>query len=233
MKNEKIFDIILSVCMIISLSSCNKENEIIRSAQETIPDVEVSTIDMWVKETRSVSEDLNMPVLHFRDEQAYNEALRQLKNMTENERFTYFQQLGFERAYLLWEQADKELDKIFDMESEDSHLVQKQINTYKDKYSSMFSFNTVDLFDVTPYFVFTDNDLSLLGNIKGYVVIGNKLRRPKHGYPTYDLDTLLSVTRAAGPAPIEPGFKRFKDASLTIKNGKYKSTTNYINKQIK
>ena len=233
MKIEKIFGCILSACMIVSLLSCNSGNEFIGSAQETIPDVEVSTRDMWVKETRSVSEYLNMPVLHFKDEQVYSETLRQLKNMTENERFTYFQQLGFERAYLLWEQADKELDKIFDMESEDSHLVQKQINTYKDKYSSMFSFNTVDLFDVTPYFVFTDNDLSLLGNIKGYVVIGNKLRRPKHGYPTYDLDTLLSVTRAAGPAPIEPGFKRFKDASLTIKNGKYKSTTNYINKQIK
>ena len=35
--------------------------------------------------------------------------------MTENERFTYFQQLGFEGAYILWEQADRELDKIFDM----------------------------------------------------------------------------------------------------------------------
>ena len=51
--------------MIVSLLSCNSENEFIGSAQETIPDVEVSTMDMWVKETRSVSEYLNMPVLHF------------------------------------------------------------------------------------------------------------------------------------------------------------------------
>lgn len=35
---------------------------------------------------------------------------------------------------------------------------------------------------------------------------------------------LFSATRAAEPTPIEPGFKGFKDASLTIKNGKYKST---------
>ena len=82
----------------------------------------------------------------------------------------------------------------------------------------------VDLFDVTPYFTFTDNDLSLLGNIKGYVVIGNSLRGPKYDYPTYDLDEVVSATRAAEPTPIEPGFKGFKDASLTIKNGKYKST---------
>lgn len=81
-------------------------------------------MDMWVKETGSASEYLNMPVLHFRDE-AYSETLRQLKNMTENERFTYFQQLGFEGAYTLWEQADRELDKIFDMESDDSHLIQE------------------------------------------------------------------------------------------------------------
>ena len=151
MKIEKIFGCILSACMIVSLLSCNSENEFIGSAQETIPDVEVSTMDMWVKETRSVSEYLNMPVLHFKDEQ----------------------------VYILWEQADRELDKIFDMESDDSHLIQEMINTYKDKYSDIFSFNTVDLFDVTPYFTFTDNDLSLLGNIKGYVGIGNSLRGPK------------------------------------------------------
>ena len=83
-----------------------------------------------------------MPVLHFKDEQVYSETLRQLKNMTENERFTYFQQLGFEGAYILWEQADRELDKIFDMESDDSHLIQEMINTYKDKYSDIFSFRT-------------------------------------------------------------------------------------------
>ena len=195
MKIEKIFGCILSACMIVSLLSCNSENEFIGSAQETIPDVEVSTMDMWVKETRSVSEYLNMPVLHFKDEQVYSETLRQLKNMTEN-----------------------------DMESDDSHLIQEMINTYKDKYSDIFSFNTVDLFDVTPYFTFTDNDLSLLGNIKGYVVIGNSLRGPKYDYPTYDLDEVVSATRAAEPTPIEPGFKGFKDASLTIKNGKYKST---------
>ena len=193
MKIEKIFGCILSACMIVSLLSCNSENEFIGSAQETIPDVEVSTMDMWVKETRSVSEYLNMPVLHFKDEQVYSETLRQLKNMTENERFTYFQQLGFEGAYILWEQADRELDKIFDMESDDSHLIQEMINTYKDKYSDIFSFNTVDLFDVTPYFTFTDNDLSLLGNIKGYVVIGNSLRGPKYDYPTYDMDEVVSA----------------------------------------
>lgn len=67
MKIEKIFGCILSACMIVSLLSCNSENEFIGSAQETIPDVEVSTMDMWVKETRSVSEYLNMPVLHFKD----------------------------------------------------------------------------------------------------------------------------------------------------------------------
>ncbi len=36
----------------------------------------------------------------------------------------------------------------------------------------------------------------------------------------HDLDEVVSATRAAEPTPIEPGFKGFKDASLTIKNGK-------------
>ena len=131
-------------------------------------------MDMWVKETRSVSEYLNMPVLHFKDEQVYSETLRQLKNMTENERFTYFQQLGFEGAYILWEQADRELDKIFDMESDDSHLIQEMINTYKDKYSDIFSFNTVDLFDVTPYFPFLIVNEASLNPLKpGSIGVGS------------------------------------------------------------
>ena len=112
MKIEKIFGCILSACMIVSLLSCNSENEFIGSAQETIPDVEVSTMDMWVKETRSVSEYLNMPVLHFKDEQVYSETLRQLKNMTENERFTHdaysIQQIHPEKQQTYdWRQSEK------------------------------------------------------------------------------------------------------------------------------
>ena len=112
MKIEKIFGCILSACMIVSLLSCNSENEFIGSAQETIPDVEVSTMDMWVKETRSVSEYLNMPVLHFKDEQVYSETLRQLKKMKDLLIFSSWalkgrifygsRQIGSSIKYLIW-----------------------------------------------------------------------------------------------------------------------------------
>lgn len=80
-------------------------------------------MDMWVKEMRSVSEYLNMLVFYFKDEQVYSEMFWQFKNMIENERFIYFQQLGFEGVYILWEQVDREFDKIFDMESDDFYLI--------------------------------------------------------------------------------------------------------------
>ena len=34
----------------------------------------------------------------------------------------------------------------------------------------------------------------------------------------------IQASRAGAPGPIQPGWKEFKNASLTIKKGKYKST---------
>ena len=69
--------------------------------------------------------------------------------------------------------------------------------------------------------------MNFVGNAKGYVVIGNHLVGPQNDTPnftgTYTVTT-KSNTRASVPGPIQPGFRSFNGASLTIKNGKYKST---------
>ena len=84
-------------------------------------------------------------------------------------------------------------------------------------------------YDLTPYLNFTDKELSITGSTNGYVVIGNSLKKADNAHPTYDDYTVvmtndIQASRAGAPGPIQPGWKEFKNASLTIKKGKYKST---------
>lgn len=216
--------LMMAVCLALGIVSCSNEEEIVsQSNNNSSPEVEVSRMSDWLPDTRSTSDDLaDMPVLHFQNEQAYNQTIEKLSNMTKEDRDTYFEKLRFDGAYTLWNRADEELDQIFD--TEDTLRIEKLINDYKAKYGNIFSFNTIDTYDVTPYFTFTDNELSLVGNIKGYVVVGNTLKAPEVSTPTYDVDEETVSTRALHPGPIQPGFKSFKDASVAIKNGKYRST---------
>lgn len=213
-----------AVCLALGVVSCSNEEEIIsQSNNNSFPEVDVSRMSDWLPDTRSTSDALaDMPVLHFQNEQAYNQTIEKLSNMTKEDRDTYFEKLKFDGAYTLWNRADEELEQIFD--TEDTLRIEKLINDYKAKYGNIFSFNTIDSYDVTPYFTFTDNELSLVGNIRGYVVVGNTLKAPEVSTPTYDVDEETVSTRALHPGPIQPGFKGFKDASVTIKNGKYRST---------
>lgn len=216
--------LMMAVCLALGIVSCSNEEEIVSpSNNNSSLEVEVSRMSDWLPGTRSVSDGLaDMPVLHFPNEQAYNQTIEKLSNMTKEERDTYFEKLGFEGAYTLWNRADEELEQIFD--TEDTLKIEKLINDYKVKYGNVFSFNTIDIYDVTPYFTFTDNELSLVGNIKGYVVVGNTLKAPEVSTPTYDVDEEAVSTRALYAGPVQPGFKGFNDASVGIKNGKYKST---------
>ena len=80
---------------------------------------------------------------------------------------------------------------------------------------------------MTPYLNFTDKELSITGSTNGYVVIGNSLKKADNAHPTYDDYTVvmtndIQASRAGAPGPIQPGWKEFKNASLTIKKGKYK-----------
>lgn len=86
------------------------------------------------------------------------------------------------------------------------------------------AFDDADEYDVTPYLSFSDSVMSIVGNAKGYVVIGNNLVSPSNMTPNIDKIKAFSSSTTMQLAPIEPGFLGFSNCSLTIKNGKYKST---------
>ncbi|MEY8685333.1 DUF4848 domain-containing protein [Bacteroides sp. AN502(2024)] len=209
---------LLAVCLSISLCSCvDNEEEINTSDHHISQDIEVSEMGKWLPGTRNDSDaDFNIPVLHFRNEQVYFQTIEKLNEMSAEKKKVYFKELGFNGAYTLWSQADEELDQIFD--NADTLQMEKLIGEYKIKYERLFSFNAFDKYDATPYFSFTDNDLSLVGNIKGYVVIGNELKAPQKNTPTYDMDETAVATRAAIFGANRTNFVGFQKATVSVKN---------------
>lgn len=213
-------------CLILLLTmfaSCTNEEEASVSEQASI---RVSTMGHFLPQTRSmygISD--NMPVLQFKDEATYNNTVNKLKTMSEKERKVYMKTLGFTSAEQVLNTADEELDDIFEIE--DENIFKSSLSKFQEKYRGLLAFDETDTYDVTPYLSFNDSIMNFVGNAKGYVVIGNHLVGPQNDTPnftgTYTVTT-KSNTRASVPGPIQPGFRSFNGASLTIKNGKYKST---------
>lgn len=134
--------LMMAVCLALGIVSCSNEEEIVsQSNNNGSPEVEVSRMSDWLPDTRSTPDGLaDMPVLHFQNEQAYNQTIEKLSNMTKEDRDTYFEKLRFDGAYTLWNRADEELDQIFN--TENTLRIEKLINDYKVKYGNVFSFNT-------------------------------------------------------------------------------------------
>lgn len=237
-KNKRQGGFILPLSSILVLflalfTSCSNDEDYVDTSNQ--PDVVVTTMGQFMTQTGAAQTRAaqskaaqtimsNMQVLQFKDEAVYTATLNKIKDMSVEEKSAYFKKLGFNGAYQILDNADNELDSIFDIEDRD--VFERELTSFKSKYNGILTFNTDDEYDASPYLQFTDEDMALVGNIQGYVVIGNKLVAPKLLEPTFDKDndsTDVVLTRAA-TGPIQPGFKAFKNSSLTIKNGKYKST---------
>lgn len=164
--------------LVLGLFSCNNENEILNSAKENqLPEVEVSNLSAWSNGTRSSNGTQDEKVLRFRDLETYRKVLSKLSGMTDEEKTSYFQEIGFDGAFTLLQSANNEADLILD--SDDLNDIETKANEYKKKYSSMLSFNPEDQYDLTPYLNFTDKELSITGSTNGYVVIGNSLKKSR------------------------------------------------------
>lgn len=210
----------LATCCSLGMISCeNKEFTDVEFTEA--PAVEVSTMGAWQSHTR-VNDNTDMPVLHFKDQQTYNAVINELKGMDKDGILDYFARLGFDGAYSVWHKADKELDAIFDLE--DSIEVCSAIENFKEKYADIFSFDPSDEYDVTPYLNFTDRDMALIGNIAGYVVVGETLLEAASDAPSFEnhvfTDNIQVYTRAA----VDPGFKAFDTGSLSISQDKFTCT---------
>ena len=84
---------VVATCLSLSLFSCNNEDEFAPSKEGTVPPVEVSKMSEWLPKTRSIESTVSdMPVLHFKDEKAYDDMIEKLSAMNDEERISYFKE---------------------------------------------------------------------------------------------------------------------------------------------
>lgn len=246
MKKKNINNLLMMGILLFSsvFTSCMNEDEAVSQEASKARLVEVSHMKMWKKNLRrdvvqssaskrktSSSElDEDMPVLHFKDDQAYEYILSQLHEMTEEEKLEFFEDLGFEGAFTYMKKADDELDSIFDIEDDQAFI--EAIGTYKEKYKGILLFNSEDEYDLTPTFMFDDKDMELVGNVAGYVVVGNELYEAEaaESFPATPIDDEYDNSGSNSPGGINYGqgpiVSRFMPLReiIKIKQGKYTST---------
>ena len=197
----------LTIIMIaFAIASCSNNDEPQFNAVSENSDFEVITLsDSPV--TRSTGEYSAKQILKFKDQAAFDRTLAKVKEMDDSSKRAFFNEIGFDGAYMLLDKADEELDHAFDLaEATDSITGVKIIRDCVAKYDGILKFSETDLSDVTPSLPFADDKAELLGNKDGNVMIGDKLVAPQ-----------------AAPGPVyNGGFIKYK-AEVKVKNGHYTS----------
>ncbi len=173
-------------------------------------------------------------VLCFEDEDALEETLEELEEMSEEEKVEYFESIGFEGACVKLYDADEELDTIFDIE-DDEEFMEAYLD-FKTRNNELFVYNDSNEYDLSPYLPFTDEVLELVGSVHGYVIVGSEVVTPKitrdpwsepssgnppavvlPPNPATDFGYFIHLTNYAKPVSV------INEPSLVIKHGKYRS----------
>lgn len=203
---KKFLSYLTIMMMAFAIASCSNNDEPQFNAVSETSDFEVITLSDSPA-SRSTEEYSAKQILKFKDQAAFDRTLAKVKDMDNSSKRTFFNEIGFEGAYMLLDKADEELDYAFDLaETVDSIAGTKIIRDCVSKYDGILKFSETDLSDVTPYLPFTDEKAELLGNNEGKLMIGNQLIAPQ-----------------AAPGPVyNGGFIKY-NAEVKVKNGKYTS----------
>ena len=164
---------VLTMVAVLAAASCSND-EVMESKNIVEPDFEVSTMGQWLPATRGTNEEVaSMPVLHFRDQAAYERTVEKLVNMSDEQRLSFYKTINFDGAYSQLEKARTELEKIFDIE--DSLLFISEVHNYLEKYKNTYNFENEEAEDITPNLRFKSPQASLVANLDGYLAIDKKL----------------------------------------------------------
>lgn len=210
------FSYMLGTLLLLFLYSCTDEiqNDILT---ENTPEVQVIEVPSWTKGNRS--ECPSMKIMKFRDMESYNKIIAKMNQMDKKQRLDYFKAIGFEGAYTMLQQADMKMDQI--LELDDSLEIARKIEECKNEFKDVIVFNDTDEYDITPNLKFSDENSSLVGNTEGFFMIGDNMYSPQT--PLMNFVNRAPSFEIEAPGPIEPGFKPFANASLSIEKGKYTS----------
>lgn len=214
---KKLFFFFTVLLALVSCSS-SEQDDLYGGIQD---DVQVVSLSGELNSRAGNSLSPDNEVLKFSDQAAYDKIVSKLAGMTVSQKDAFFKNLGFIGAYSELSKADSELDKIFDIE--DDKVFIDSVSKFKAKYAGMFVFNDSDKYDLSPYLPFTDNDLELVGNINGLVMIGNKVIAPGNQTPHY-YDFLEASPSIHTRAMSGDNYIGYAVSTFMIKQGKYQST---------
>ncbi len=117
--------LVLADCSLVTMRT-----KFLNSAKENqLPEVEVSNLSAWSNGTRSSNGTQDEKVLRFRDLETYRKVLSKLSGMTDEEKTSYFQEIGFDGAFTLLQSANNEADLILD--SDDLNDIETKANGYQ------------------------------------------------------------------------------------------------------
>lgn len=202
---KKFFNYLTIMMLAFVIAACSNNDEPQFNAVSEPSDFEVIIFNDSPA-TRSTEESSAKQILKFKDQAAFDRTLAKVKGMDDTSKRDFFNEIGFEGAYMLLDKADEELDKAFDLAEEtDSITGAKIIRDCVAKYDGILKFSKTDLTDVTPSLPFNDEDAEILGNYQGNVIIGNETIAPK-----------------AAAQPYNGTFIKY-DAEVKVKNGHYTS----------
>ncbi|MDE6498425.1 MAG: DUF4848 domain-containing protein [Muribaculaceae bacterium] len=213
--------IFISLCCIIAAMfvACSSEDSADLSSDQLQVEVGLLSDYLASSDSRSVGEDNEGDsVLVFKTEDDYRKFLAKVKKMSQAERLSYFESLGFEGAYSIVARADNELESLFD-EEVDSITFTALINRYLERYENVFEFEGLKDNDVTPSLSFKNEDLHIAGNLKGYVVVANQVLNPD------DYDDKFKTEDDSSISPLTPTYngKFIEYVNANVKNGSYTS----------
>ena len=172
MKKSKV--ITSFVCVLCSLFSCSSddiENISNNSSNEEI--IKVAYIDDNGNITNSG--EVKNQVLCFDSEANYNEFIKKLKNLSNEEKAHTFKKLGFTNLNELAKIADTELDSIGENSNNEAEFRTKY-NSYLNKYAEVFVTNKYDSLDLSLYIpASSDEDIDpyIVSASKTIVINGN------------------------------------------------------------
>lgn len=209
---------IIAIALVFSCVACSN-NGILEDTNNT-KDMEIVNLKGFVANTTKSIPNQDQAVLRFKDHVTYQRTLKELRSMSIEQTQAFFNKIGFKGAYLSLMDADNELDKIFDIENNNTFL--ESYGKFKEKYRNMYTFNTENTYDLSPYLPFTDSNLELLGSNEGYLIVGNEVISPNNDTPNYKSDAVEANTRVG--MFFGPKFTAFPgDCGVVIKKGKYRS----------
>jgi len=182
------------------LCSCNDDDIASSSKISNTPSIQLvqvsgdSVIPIVSSKTRTNDSEQSNYAIKFATQGDYENFITKMTALKSNERINYIDSIGLTSMQKILTDADKELDKIGNEATSEGYFRTKY-QQYKNKYKSLFIFNTFDPSDLSPYMKDCGNDVNpCIVGTNHLIVIGNTIKKINFQNRMTENDSILFAT---------------------------------------